>query len=109
MHELTRIPRREGLAASPWLTTGKESFALRDGKLDAGYSTFYRCANFDPNSRRCLRYDDRPQVCRDHPRYGSDHVEPAAALPAWCSYRAEQGLPVEPQPDWQHVDLGVKP
>jgi Fe-S-cluster containining protein len=64
--------------------------------------TYYRCDNYDPGTRQCTAYDDRPGVCRDHPTYGQP-VNPGASLPPGCSYRADIGQPVDP--DWTPVTL----
>lgn len=60
---------------------------------------FYRCRHFDPATRRCLSYDDRPEVCRQYPWLGGA-PRPNAALPDACSYRADIGQPVTPVDEW---------
>lgn len=29
---------------------------------------YFTCRHWDPTTRLCTVYDDRPQMCRDHPR-----------------------------------------
>lgn len=102
LHDLERIPRREGLAASPHLTGGgRTTFSMdgRTGQPVVAFSVFYRCRLYDAESRRCTDYDNRPQVCRDFPfegRQGAELTEwdHAAALPFECSFRADIGQPV---------------
>lgn len=106
LHELVPISRREGKARSPW--TDHAAMHIRAGKFDPGYSHFYECRNFDRTTRRCTAYEDRPDVCRDYPYYGAKTLQPNIALPAWCSFRADIGKPVEPEPDWQAIELTRK-
>lgn len=81
---------------------------MRGGKLDPGYPQFYECVNFDRETRRCTKYEDRPPVCRDYPYYGQRQLAPNIALPHWCSFRADIGQEVEPEPDWQAIELSRK-
>jgi Fe-S-cluster containining protein len=73
------------------------------GSIDGGrtmyevWSQFYSCDQFDPESRRCTAYADRPPMCRDYPWYG-DPADPAKALPDTCTHLTEIGrqpVPVE--------------
>lgn len=107
--ELRPLSRREGLRRAPWLA-GKATVAMDDeGNVTAVYSTFYECSNLDPVTRQCTAYERRPDVCRRYPYQPNGRVHPGAALPHWCSFRADQGLPVEPEPDWQPIALTPRP
>jgi Fe-S-cluster containining protein len=101
LEELHPLTRREAVAATPWLD-GKQTYAVKGGRLVMTRPTYYRCDNYDPGTRQCTAYDDRPGVCRDHPTYGQP-VNPGASLPPGCSYRADIGQPVDP--DWTPVTL----
>src|SRR5437868_6335194 len=99
LEELTPLPRKEALARMPWLTQGgKTALGLdgRTGDVVIAFSMFYKCAQFDPETRRCRDYDNRPQPCRDYPFSGKaaaelTHMDRATALPPSCSYRADLG------------------
>jgi Fe-S-cluster containining protein len=66
-------------------------------------SHFYQCDIFDPVTRRCTDYSNRPEVCRGYPWYGSA-PDANKALPLMCSYRADAGLPVADIPvEWRQL------
>lgn len=104
LEELTPISRREGKARAPWVGGG---MTLKNGRYSPDYSFFYECKNFDPVTRLCAAYDDRPEVCSGYPWYQAA-PNPGAALPPYCSYREDIGKSVEPQPDWQTIELTRK-
>lgn len=54
------------------------------------------CINYDPQSRACLDYDNRPPVCREFPFYGRDPNEKLNTLSRVCGYQAELGRTVLP-------------
>lgn len=92
LEHLTHLSRREGLARARYLTQGGITF----GSIDGGrtmyelWSQFYSCDRFDPESRQCTAYAERPPMCRDYPWYG-DPADPAKALPDTCTHLAEVG------------------
>jgi Fe-S-cluster containining protein len=103
LDELVPISRREVRRLYPWRLDHVE--LPRDphtGEFIADYPTFYRCLNFEPETRRCLAYDDRPDECAGYPEYGGP-IDRAIALPPRCSFRADIGEPIE---DWQPVTIG---
>ncbi len=56
---------------------------------------FYRCKNFDTETRTCMAYDDRPEECFGFPWYDFTDVERSATpLPARCSFNVDVGRPV---------------
>lgn len=55
---------------------------------------FYTCTKWDPETRLCTDYENRPPPCRKYPWY-DEGPNPAKALPPTCSYREDVGLPVE--------------
>lgn len=62
-------------------------------RLPEGEAT---CDRYDPVTRRCTVYEDRPPICRDYPWYSSGRTpDSEERLPAGCSYRA----------DWQPVKM----
>lgn len=85
---------REAKAKAPHLFTDRPMMGS-DG-VPVLYPMLYRCSHFDQETRRCGIYEDRPQPCRDYPRYGQPIVPGHAVLPETCSYRSEQGLRVTP-------------
>lgn len=65
--------------------------------------TRVRCDRFDPDTRRCLAYDERPPVCTGFPWYGCEPTARAPLSPR-CSYWAD--LPTEDRPPgWVPVEL----
>lgn len=69
----------------------------RVGKGKDGRSFTYRCPSFDPESRRCLIYDRRPEVCADYPWYGEKPSDRRAeALFPECGYRSEVAVEMGP-------------
>lgn len=104
--ELVPISRREGMARSPWIT--HTALPMKGGQYDPGYSQFYECRNFDRVTRRCTAYEDRPPVCSGFPHYGKKVLPTNIVIPHWCSFRADIGQPVEPEPDWQAIELTRK-
>lgn len=86
---------REAFALAPWLRGRMQ----REG--DRLVPSFYfRCRHFDPDTRRCTDYDNRPAMCRDYPWYGGA-VNFSAALPPTCSFRADIGevpVAITPRP-----------
>lgn len=81
LHDLTRIPYREGLALAPHL----RGRSLCNAQGEATSPIFYRCRHFDVETRSCTNYDNRPDVCRGFPWYDQE-PHPAKTLPPDCSY-----------------------
>lgn len=57
-------------------------------------SCVVRCDRFDPATRECLAYDDRPDICSGYPWYGHDPLsrmnkDVRQVLPPQCSYTAD--------------------
>lgn len=62
-------------------------------------ATYWECNQYDPASKQCLAYEDRPHTCRDFPAYGK--AAPTAELLApWptCGYWADIGADLTPLP-----------
>lgn len=100
LEHLTPLPRREGIARARYLTQGGVTFGMIAGELVEVWSQFYSCDRFDPETRRCTAYDERPPMCRDYPWYG-DPPDPRKALPTTCTHLTELGrqpVPVEITP-----------
>lgn len=97
--DLTPMPQGEARAKAPHLFEGSDRPMPTDEH--GGPRLFphvYRCRHFDPDTRLCTAWDDRPPTCSDFPRYGLATTHPAASLPVDCEYRRDQGLPVLPRP-----------
>lgn len=87
---LTPVRRRDGLRRASYLSAGVTVMG-RPGSPEStvlAWSFFYDCRHFDPETRRCTNYDNRPPLCRDFPWYG-DPPDPSKALPTECAYRAD--------------------
>lgn len=100
LEELVPIDREVGLAESPHLSTGETTFTI-EGLGDVKVGThFYRCLNFDTETRQCRAYDDRPPECAGYPWYEAtpdaydEELKERTPLPARCSYNADLGRPV---------------
>lgn len=54
----------------------------------------YTCRHFDREARNCTVYEDRPEMCRDHPGYGQtsacDHVACEWTLKADVTFKVLQ-------------------
>ncbi len=97
----TVINRREGLQRAAYLSEGgKTTCAMdADSRPIVAWSFFYSCDRFDPETRSCTDYENRPPLCRDYPFYGAPLDDPwnkAKALPETCAFRADIGQPVVP-------------
>lgn len=100
LEELEPIPWEEGMAMSPHLNSGRTEMHVQGiGKVEIG-TQFYRCRNLDPETRRCMAYDDRPPECSGYPWYDGtpdqydEELKRATPLPARCSFNADLGRPV---------------
>lgn len=94
LNDLTPMKRSDVLAREPWLLDRSPRLSMAQDGSDLFVPYFYACRWFDADSRRCTNHDGRPPACRDYP-WGDREPNPTAALPPTCSYRADQGLPVE--------------
>ncbi|MBU6427443.1 MAG: YkgJ family cysteine cluster protein [Cyanobacteria bacterium REEB65] len=76
LRDLKRIPKAEAIRRNPLIATTDQR-------------NFYECRNFDPLTRLCLRYDDRPPVCSGFPWYGKPpDADRLVGMPD-CGYRDE--------------------
>jgi Fe-S-cluster containining protein len=90
---LTPYRRADGRRMTPW-NSGWSEFVI-DGQVQLVATHYYKCANYDHETRRCLDYDNRPDVCRGFPWYDGkpdDHK----VLPPTCSFNEDIGQPVVP-------------
>jgi len=92
MEELEPMPRKEGLAKAPYLGAGV-TYGRVAGQEIVLYSHFYRCSNFDVETRSCTSYHDRPEVCSEFPWYGAQ-PNPTKAISPRCSYNEDLGREV---------------
>lgn len=81
---LTPMPMKEAMQKAPWL----KGRLLTDASGRITQPFFYRCSNFDTETRKCTDYDNRPSMCRDFPWYGEE-PRGGATLPPDCSYRQD--------------------
>lgn len=80
------MPHAEAREKAPYLYD-RHLAATPDGPGEILLSpNVFRCANFDPDTKLCRIWDDRPDVCRDYPLYGRSMVHPNAAIPSTCGY-----------------------
>lgn len=94
---LTPIRRRDGLdRVADYMRRGITD-ALIGGELVTLVTHFYECDLYDPTTRRCTDWANRPPLCGGFPWYDSP-PDDTKALPLECSFRADIGLPVKPDP-----------
>ena len=94
---LTPIRRADGRRmVLDWSPTGFSEMIL-DGELILLPAFYYRCDRFDRETRQCTDYENRPDVCRGYPWYGTP-PDPNKLLPPTCSYNADVGRPVKEVP-----------
>lgn len=93
--DLTPITRREGLRRTKdYVTKGLTILGdERTGDALWVWSHFYECKHYDPATKQCGNYENRPPICSGYPWYGQQ-VDNSKALPSECSFRADQGTPV---------------
>jgi Fe-S-cluster containining protein len=92
---LTPMRRADGRRMTPW-NSGWSEFVI-DGHVQLVATHYYKCDNYDEDTRRCTDYDNRPDVCRGFPWYDRPPDE-RKVLPPTCSYNADIGMPVAPVP-----------
>jgi Fe-S-cluster containining protein len=90
---LSPIRRSDGRRMA-WWNSGWSEFII-DGQVQLIATHYYRCDNYDVETKRCTDYENRPGVCRGFPWYG-DKPDANKVLPPTCSFRADIGQPVEP-------------
>jgi Fe-S-cluster containining protein len=99
--KLVPITHREAARRAPWWPF--DALLLDSiGRPYMGPPMFYRCSNYDTDTRLCADYENRPEVCRTFPLYGDDRPHPSTNLPPRCSFRADLGQPIE---EWAPVEL----
>lgn len=105
LEDLVPLTPKEVKRIAPWRFDHVELMVdPKTGEWVSDYPTFYRCLNYDEDTRRCLIWEDRPNVCRDFPHYGpGGTVPPGINLPPRCAFRADIGEEVE---EWQPVKIG---
>lgn len=91
--DLTPMSAKEALTKVPWLRG--RTLVDQFGNLNLGF--YFRCRQFDPETRQCRSYDDRPGTCRNYPWYNGDPSDTAALAP-WCSFNTDRGVVPEPVP-----------
>lgn len=87
---LRPMRRSDGLQRAAYLSAGVTVMG-RPGTPESTvlvWSMFYECPRFDPETRRCTDYANRPPLCREYPWYG-DEPDAAKALPTDCVYRED--------------------
>lgn len=93
LEDLTPISRREGLERSPHMSQGGRTAYLHEGEPVLLWTHFYECRHYDPETRQCMNYDNRPDICSGYPWFDMP-PEPNLALPLECSFREDIGQPV---------------
>lgn len=74
-------------ARQHWTVTGKYDHPARLGPV---YTV--HCDAFDPHTRRCTAYEDRPPICSGFPYYGTPLTRERTSLdylPSVCAFQAE--------------------
>lgn len=93
LDELRPISRREGVRRRP------ETRGIQQGANgEFAFAWHYECSNYDAETRRCLAFEERPDVCRLYPDGYDVPLNRSVVLPASCSFRADVGLEVGPLP-----------
>lgn len=102
LEDLTPMAPETAFRLAPYLFLRPTKVELKDGTLVDAPNHFYRCRNFDPGTKTCAIYEDRPDTCRNYPWYGRKPND-AAALPPECGYNVDVGR--QPVP----ITLSPKP
>lgn len=92
LEDLTPMSRHQAKAKEPEYVRRLLKIIKRAG---AELPHFYSCRHFDPSTRTCTNYDNRPPVCRKYPWLTGKPVV-GTPLPQTCSFRADIGEPVAP-------------
>lgn len=102
LEDLTPMSRRDAKELVPHHQFARPSMGIVGGKPITDPPMYYRCRNFDVETKECAIYDRRPPACSEYPWYG-DAPHPNMAIPPQCGYNIDVGR--EPVP----VVLGPKP
>lgn len=102
LHDLIPISYREGLGDRPEFRGKVPLGRGPDGNPRTEQVRFFRCRNYDRDTRRCLAYATRSTACREFPWVETPTAGERYLLPAECAFRADLGLPVA---EWQPVEL----
>lgn len=98
LEHLTPLPKTKARLDASGMSQGGVSYVILDsGEMVPMETHFYSCDLFDPETRRCTAYDQRPPICRDYPWYG-DPPDPSKAIPKTCVHRTEIGQTPVPVP-----------
>lgn len=70
-----RTPEEIYESYNKWIMTGKSDIddidkigpMLRIVQEDGDLGAWYTCIHYDNNTKMCMIYDKRPQMCRDYP------------------------------------------
>lgn len=78
----------EGLQAhdTPSGRFAAKHWRLRDTQPDDEYQHHITCDQFDPDTRACLAYENRPPICSGFPWYGREPAAEARNLPNVCAF-----------------------
>jgi len=97
LEELVPISARQAFDRAPWLH-GTRSMPSHPRTGFSPLRFYYRCTNYDEETRRCMDWENRPAMCRSFPTevptWPSDNFD----LPPACSFNADIGRPVAPMP-----------
>jgi hypothetical protein len=64
----------------------REHWTVIEGHpLAPGQVCAVRCDAFDPATRQCTAYGDRPPICSGFPWYGAP-PDPGRDIDPWCAY-----------------------
>lgn len=55
--------------------TLRDGVQIRDMLLPTGEEDYWTCVNYDPEGTACKIYDERPEMCREHPPSGACSYE----------------------------------
>ena len=92
LEDLTPISRREARELAPYHFGHTTPMVDAAGEL--AFMSFYRCRHYDPESRRCTDYENRPGICRRFP-WADGVPNPTANLAPECAFNADVGRPVK--------------
>jgi Fe-S-cluster containining protein len=102
LEDLVAMPAKEAAAKTAWMRA-RPTVGFVEGRLSRE-TFFYRCRQFDAETRACRSHDDLPSACGGFPWHGGV-PHPDAALPPECGYNVDVGrVPVEitRKPDSRH-------
>lgn len=94
MEDLTPMHPREARRLAPWYFNPDKG--LTGLTPEESIPFFFRCRWFDRETRSCLNYDNRPEVCSDYPKTNGVMILPGTALPDPCSFNVTIGVTPTP-------------